>query len=891
MSSKYIKSFKEVGSDDIPLSGGKGANLGEMYRAGFPVPRGFIITTRAYDLFMNDYNDGNAYLHDLKYMKSDQLREIGKIAGLLRSDIEKRDVPEQLILDIKDYLLSNGNNESYAIRSSATAEDLPGASFAGQQDTYLNIQGLDNILKSIRKCWASLYTDRAMIYRIEKKFSHTNVKLSVVVQKMIFPESSGIMFTADPISGHRNRISIDAGYGLGEALVSGLITPNLYKVNKEHLLIESIDVNPKDIQIISTPEGGTVSKKLNKAKSLSQVLNREQIVELAAMGKKIESHYGSPQDIEWCFNKGELFIVQSRPITTLFPIPRNKKNDKSLHIYISLGHIQVMTEAMSPMGHSMIKLFLPFGKKGFKGEYNPLVHSIGGRLYADFSPLLYNKLLRRKIVQNIKNVDPLISAALENVIRSEDFLDGAASFRNKVRLKAIGKTILPVLLGALKVLVMKNSQGRAEERYNYFNNHILQIRTMMKDSQSSVDRLLIGRSAVESIIKTFISIFSYFLPAFIAGKRIQKMVSGTSSHEDIVSLQRGLKGNVTTEMDLKIGDLADIIRESPGLYEILYQSSDLNKTIGQLADNKRFTRFTDEWKRFIENYGFRGVSEFDISRPRWRENPSSIFQVILGSMKEETSLRLCKTVNYGFGGNRRAVKMKKLIELYRNSLPLREHVKFFLMKLFGIVRDEITNEAKLLVTANRINQIDDIWFLDYNELIEAISMNDINLKSRISIRKKEMDQFKDMKPPRVMTSTGEIPVGTIKGAFPEGSLPGAGVSAGIIEGTARVLMDPHSEVLQKGEILVAPFTDPAWTPLFINASAVVIEVGGLMTHGSVIAREYGIPAVVSIENATKKIHTGQKIRVNGDAGYVELIEKKYCLLGELFLSSIENIKH
>ncbi len=359
----YTHIFNDIDSGCLDIAGGKGANLGEMTKAGFPVPSGFIINTDAYNDFINIFSGMEGLYNKLEKLKSSDLDEVRKIGILIRESIEKIDISKKLANEVSERLKEFGEDDYFAVRSSATAEDLPGASFAGQQDTFLNIKGLDNILLNIKKCWISLFTDRAILYRIEKGFSHRDVKLSAVIQQMVFPDTSGIMFTADPLSGHRNIISIDAGFGLGEALVSGLITPDLYKVDKSNFSIIKKDVNEKKLRIISVPGGGTKTENLTKKQSTAQALTDEQIILLAKMGEKIEDHYGSPQDIEWCFEKDELFIVQSRPVTSLYPVPEIENKENSLHIFISFGHFQMMTDVMPEMAHSVLKLFFPYGKK------------------------------------------------------------------------------------------------------------------------------------------------------------------------------------------------------------------------------------------------------------------------------------------------------------------------------------------------------------------------------------------------------------------------------------------------------------------------------------------------------------------------------------------------
>ena len=309
-------------------------------------------------------------------------------------------MPEDIKSAIIDGWKKSGEEWAYAVRSSATAEDLPSASFAGQQDTFLNVIGADQILQAVQKCWASLFTDRAIIYRVQNGFDHRSVFLSVVVQRMVFPQVSGIMFTADPVTGNRKIVSIDASYGMGEALVAGIVTADLYQVRADRLLKKQIA--KKEIAIYARPEGGTNKVNISEEMQLTSSLSDEQVLRLASMGRSIEKHFGSPQDIEWCLVNDEIFIVQSRPITTLFPVP--VVNDDKLHLFISFGHVQMMTEAMKPLGISVLRTLFPLGKSSPLGESSILLEA-GGRLYVDFTKVLEYPQLRKRVPQILMNVD------------------------------------------------------------------------------------------------------------------------------------------------------------------------------------------------------------------------------------------------------------------------------------------------------------------------------------------------------------------------------------------------------------------------------------------------------------------------------------------------------
>ena len=370
----YTLSFGEVDETRLPDVGGKGANLGELTRAGFPVPPGFCVTTAAYRDFVQTSGALDALLDSLDRVTYEDLDTIGTLGARVREHLETLAIPAGVRRAVLAAWREFGTQHAYAVRSSATAEDLPSASFAGQQDTYLNVRGEEKLLQAVRRCWASLFTDRAIAYRTKHGFGHGAVLLAVVVQRMVVPEASGIMFTADPITGRRKTVCIDASFGLGEALVSGLVTADLYQVRAGALVTKR--VSRKALAIRPLPDGGTVTEALRPEEQERQTLPDERILDLAGLGLRIEEHYGREQDIEWCLAGGKFFVVQARPITSLYPAPRAA--DGRLHLYASFGHVQMMTEAMKPLGISALRTFVPLGDRALSGE-SKLFQEAGSR--------------------------------------------------------------------------------------------------------------------------------------------------------------------------------------------------------------------------------------------------------------------------------------------------------------------------------------------------------------------------------------------------------------------------------------------------------------------------------------------------------------------------------
>jgi pyruvate,water dikinase len=402
-----VVTLQKIDKTNLAIVGGKGANLGELLRIeDIQVPEGFCITTEVYRDIIKTNGELNSLLDQLSKLKADDRKGISETSAKIRAVIESIPVPDNVSGEITRQLAYMGERTAFAVRSSATAEDLPTASFAGQQDTYLNIIGTEEILKHVSKCWASLFTERAIVYRIQNGLDHRKVMLAIVIQKMIFPEVSGILFTADPISGHRMVISIDASFGLGEALVSGLVNTDNYKVRNGKIIEKNIPT--KRLAIFQKKESGTKKQEVPEEDQNRQALSDDQILQLERIGRKIENHFGFPQDIEWCLVNNKFFIVQSRPITTLFPIP--KTDDQENHVYISVGHQQMMTDALKPLGISLWQLTA--GRP---------MHVAGGRLFVDVTPELTSPTGRNTLINVLGKSDLLVRDALTTIIERRRF--------------------------------------------------------------------------------------------------------------------------------------------------------------------------------------------------------------------------------------------------------------------------------------------------------------------------------------------------------------------------------------------------------------------------------------------------------------------------------------
>ncbi|MCC6166912.1 MAG: phosphoenolpyruvate synthase [Caldilineaceae bacterium] len=885
--SDYTLPFDVISAADLPTVGGKGANLGEMARAGFPVPPGFCVTTAAFQHWIA--SAAGAVYARLDALGPDDVDAARAAGAAVRAQLAALPVPGDVAQAVVAAWQVQGTDHAYAVRSSATAEDLPDASFAGQQDTFLNVRSRDDLLARLRDCWVSLFTDRAILYRAKNGFAHRSVALAVVVQRMVMPDAAGILFTADPVTSHRGRITIDAGYGLGEALVAGLVTPDLYTVDKRSGRIADLQVGDKQLAIRPDANGGTRRTPIEGAARTARVLDDAQVMELARLGTRVESHFGTPQDIEWALADGKIYLLQSRPITSLFPLPMPQPADDGLHAYFSLSHAQVMTDPMPPLALSFWRTLFPYGKGGdLRGE-NPLVKTAAGRLYLDITPLLLMRGLGKLIPRLLGAMADALSAdALRQIMARPEFHANADARRGS--LGRFLRNLLPIAGPGWARLLWLPPEGSTDRVDRSVERYAAATKARLDAAAPGAPRLRVARAI---LCVALLQVFHEFAPYIFAGVQAKFQLSlwgrrlGMADEAEAVA--RGLYGNVTTEMDLAVGDLADIARQSPALMAHL-RGYDAETALATAAQVPGGSAFMAAWDRFIARYGMRGPSEIDISRPSWAEAPASLLQMVVVNLQaapgahrakhaalaqagEAAMARLVEKAAQGPWGWLRGRFVRRMARVVRSVLPVREHPKYLLIQVRGMTRRLVLDAGAQLQAQGRIDQVDDVWFLDLNELIAALEHPQQEVRSRIAHRRHDFRRYWHMTPPRVLTSEGEIVAAQYRHAdLPAGALPGTPVSAGIVEGAAHVVLDPQTARLRPGEILIAPFTDPGWTPLFLNAAGLVMETGGLMTHGSVVAREYGIPAVVAVPEATRKIQTGQRVRIDGTLGYVELLD-------------------
>ncbi|GMK40792.1 putative phosphoenolpyruvate synthase [Paenibacillus sp. CCS19] len=863
--------LQRIEQSQLMLVGGKGLNLGELSRIqGLHVPEGLCVTTEAYQQAIESNETYHALLKRLTMLQAEDRDSIGLVGEQIRQLIIETEIPSDVVREILHGISQLGEEHAYAVRSSATAEDLPHASFAGQQDTYLNIIGTEAILQHISKCWASLFTDRAVIYRMRNGIDHGQVYISVIVQKMVFPQASGIMFTADPITMNRKRLSIDAGFGLGEALVSGIVSADNYHVQEDHIVDKRIAAKP--LAIYGRPEGGTETRQIAPEQQKDQTLTDEQILQLARIGRQIEASFGQPQDIEWCLAQDTFYIVQSRPITTLYPIP--EANDQDNHVYISVGHQQMMTDPMKPLGLSFYLMTTPAPMR-----------TAGGRLFVDVTAMLASPG-REKILESFGQAEPLIKDALMTVIEREDFIkplteEGAGpASGDKSRTPASFRPPAPIDNDPSIVaeLIQSNQASVEELKQTIRTKSRVELFDFIREDFQELKKFLFDPRST-----------AVFMSAMNASAWInENMKQWLDETNAADKLTQSVPNNITSEMGLALLDVADVIRPYPEVIDYLerVQADDFLEELDKLDGGREAQTAIIA---YLDKYGMRCAGEIDVTRTRWSEKPSTLVPLILGNIKNfephestrkfeqgrqealQKEQELLERLKQLPDGEQKAAETKQNIDLVRNFIGYREYPKYGMVSRYFVYKQAMLKEAEQLVRAGVIREKEDIFYLSFDELHEVVRTRKLD-EQIIRDRKAAFKHYEKLAPPRVITSDGEIFAGKYnRDNLPADAIAGLPVSTGVIEGRARVILNMEDAEIEDGDILVTAFTDPSWTPLFVSIKGLVTEVGGLMTHGAVIAREYGIPAVVCVENATKLIQDGQRIRVNGTEGYIEIV--------------------
>ncbi|QIK72116.1 phosphoenolpyruvate synthase [Propioniciclava coleopterorum] len=841
--------------------GGKGANLVILREAGLPVPPFVVLPTGEYDTFVSESGLEARIASALRRGAAAASDEIRAAFTGATMGAEQR----VRVLDAVAHVADG----PVAVRSSATAEDLPGMSFAGQQDSFLNVVGAPAILEAVVACWASLWTERAIAYRDRLGFDQAEVSLAVVVQTMVDADAAGVLFTANPRTGRRDETVVDAAFGLGDALVSGAVIPDNYVLD---------------------PETGALRERVLAGSRAA--LNATQLEALVALGRRIVELYDVPMDIEFATQGDELFVVQARPITGLYPLPpANPRPHPTPEVWFSVGAFQGVLEPLTPLGQDALRMMLSAAPRviGRRADWrsNRAVQVAGERLWLRVDPLLRTRATRTLLGRFLPFVEPG-SLGILNALGEEPGLrptHAAPPAAIMAALAAFGSRVA----SRARMNIRNPEAGRRHvDRAAARLVAGVQAELARAAGAATPQERLTGRahalvSMTDQALPALLPVFGpIMVPSILQLTTLRELAAKTGlPNADALALNvmRALPGNVTTEMDLRLSDVAATIKSDANAWGWVAETSADDLARQFLADGlpRVAQRALGD---FMADYGMRGVAEIDLGAPRWRDDPAPVMHTVKSylTLPADAQPRAVHLAGQHEAGRSiralmdastpgRADKIRRAAKAIRGLAGARETPKFTMIRAFGLIRDGLDASAAELVEQGRLGAASDLVFLRFDEITRAFSAD---WHEVVAQRREAYEtERRRTQVPRVLVEDGRALYDGLSAG--EGDLHGAGVSPGVAEGPVRVVRDPRTTQLVPGEILVCPGTDPAWTPLFLTAGGLITEVGGLMTHGSVVAREYGIPAVVGVHDATTRLTDGQRIRLDGTSGVIEFV--------------------
>jgi phosphohistidine swiveling domain-containing protein len=869
----YTAWFDEIRKDDIALAGGKGANLGELSQAGLPVPPGFVVTTTAYDAFVEANGIGDAIVGRVLVTRADDPAGFEEVAEGISALFSDGKVPEAMADEIRAAYqeLSEDGETPVAVRSSATAEDLPGMSFAGQQETYLNVRGAEALLDGVKNCWASLWTARAMAYRARQGVDPATVSLAVVVQRMVESEAAGVMFTANPSNGRRDQVTISAAWGLGESVVSGSVTPDSIVVEKESGRVLSRETANKAVMTVYA-EVGTAERPVPEALHRQPVLDDEAAVTLARYGATIEHTYRTPQDIEWALAGDEFFIVQSRPITALPEPMADPPTDWSVPIpkgtYWRASIVEQMPDPLSPLfadlasgsvPRSLDKLMGEFFGSGVFREGEVAFPTVNGYAYYYYSLGAFWRLLAKT----------------------------PAAFR--------------LLMGSWEGSGVMRWREYAQPRY---------VRTVEEWEAKppeglQANELLAGaRKLLDAGTEYYTSVQTIIPLAYLSEALFTTFYNRLVWREGDPPAQTFLLGfdSMPIRAEKSLYDLATWSREHPGLARTLAgtSSEQILDLLGAEVppsgvDTEEWREWRSRFQSHLDRYGH-AVYNLDFVNPVPADDPTPLFDTLrfylrgegqnpherqkgTATRREEATKAVLERLDAPRGN-----LFSRLLEWAQGVAPVREDALADVGLAWPVMRRMLLELGRRLVEAGAVEKPADVFWLGWDELENKVGSLDAG-ETQLASLADSVEQRKMLwRGQRRVTPPQLLPRGTWLEVFerlmPAASeeqtgdtINGVAASGGQVTAPARVLSGPEDfGQMQPGEVLVAGITTPAWTSLFAMASAVVTDVGGPLSHSSIVAREYAIPAVLGTGVATRRIRSGQSVQVDGDAGTVTLLD-------------------
>jgi pyruvate,water dikinase len=898
VSQARIVSLDAAAHADETAVGPKAMSLIRLRRIGLPVPAGFCVAATVLQEHLEQNNLISRVKATVDKLAKAEPQAKGAILADLRAAIINAPLAQEVQREIETHYRALAADR-VAVRSSGTAEDLPGHSFAGQYDTYLGVADVAGCIEAIKKCWASLWTLRAYEYRERNDFDHLKIGMAVIVQTLVAADVSGVIFTVDPLTGGRSRIIIEACFGLGEALVSGKVTPDRFIVNKRNLRILSRTISDKKVERLPVGNGLVQEQAVPKERSSACCLEHKQIKKLAKLAKKVETGSGCPQDIEWAICKKKIFFLQSRPITALPP----EKSWEDRQIWCCSPAREVMPDVVTPMSLSVIDALLAdfidpiFGLLCMDRGDQPIYGLVAGRIY--FNANIWGAVFRD--LPGTKGLDFMKLAGghkgLQKVIdRLQNACDEDLPDTRFKRYRFFLKIPL-IILGALCNTPSKGRRilaraGAQNEKWSRLDVASLTTEEITACCQEIMMKLTEPLRHMPYLVSIFGALA---ILDVVCNKWFPDGNTKTGR------LLAGMGGMVDASAGLDIWRLAAMAHSKPDVDDLILSNKDWHTVEAELSRTESGREFLAEWNRFMLLHGHHCRGELELYNKRWAETPDYILKFVRSHITQIG--KIDPVQSFAISARQRQELEQQCRRQLRNPIKrmifnhllarsqqgsiFRENAKSEVIKVLTMMRKLVIELGKRLAGSGVLENADDIFFLRYEEITPVArggSLKAAGFGDGVRARRAEYNKNNSVIPPDVVFGKFDpdnyVPdaedesVAASPGAGNDGQvLNGIGVSPGKATGKARVILRADTEEqLLAGEILVAPFTDPGWTPYFVPAAAIVMDEGGVISHGSIVAREYGIPAVVNVGGGTRIIKTGQMIQVDGDNGVVTLLE-------------------
>jgi pyruvate,water dikinase len=880
MDMTLIVSFPGTEQTTLVEVGGKGYSLIRMVEAGLPVPPGAVLTTAFFAPWFNKIQASETWTAFVD-AHPDEWPTLCNELKALSHTLPLSATQRQALDNLHKSLSAVGDNVLLAVRSSSPEEDLASASFAGGYETRLGVRSAD-LEGAVRHCFASGLDERVQVYKRQHGFDILSPRIAVVIQQQIDSEVAGVGFSINPLTNDYDEAIIDANWGLGESVVAGLASPDHFVVNKVSRQVEDIKLGGKQVSIWL---GGRGTVERERYRSADLTLNENQLGEIIDVLCRIEQLFGQPMDIEWAYANSQLYVLQARPITTYVPLPPEMltKPDERRRLYSDAGLSQgmVINEPISQLGLAWLQdmLYASLLKKilGIE-DFTPaggLVFSAGCRFYMNVSNLMWLGMTPKAMAKNVASYDALVAEVLANIDPKQY---RAVRRPPWVRLRLL--LALPKALWMMRGFLWKPLVAflTPERAWRAYQRKVDAFEVEMTEN-INYDLPLDEFARMYSQL-TLWEMFNLTIPTLVAGLVSPNLLILRRSDEARVlaeKLRRGLTGNLVVEQGIALFRLAKLL-DRPDF-------DDLAGLAERIEKREMTTEFLSEWDTFQRRFGCRGPHEMDVASPRYADDPTIALQQMSFMAVDEAGFdpevahqrnveerrRAYEALLRRWGWLRRALlrRIYQLIDLFGGT---RDTPKHHAVMLTYAIRKRALVEGKRLVNEGRLDAAEDIFDLTFGDLEAAAREPELDLRKLRAERTRFAKQLaaQVMAFPQVIDSRGLI-LRPPPREGKAGELVGMAVSPGSVTGPVKVLRNPREKLVEKGDVLVAYTTDPGWTPLFVNAAAVVLEVGGTLQHGAVIAREYGKPCVVGIDRVMMKLHDGQRVEVDGTAGVIRLL--------------------